>query len=181
MGVGSEVGEETTLLDGANNSPEVEDSWKEELLATVRDLSPSSFESLSQLVLRESGFSQVEVTGKSGDGGIDGLGIIKIQGVLSFYVLFQCKKYKDAVGAPAVRDFRGAMQGRSDKGLIISTGRFTREAVNESKRDGAPPIELIDGYALCDIMKSLGIGVTVRLVERVEVDRDYFVNRFEMK
>ena len=73
-------------------------------------------------MLRKSGFTQVDVTGRSGDGGIDGIGIMRLGGFLSFRVLFQCKRYKGSVGAGTVRDFRGAMIGRTDKGLIVTTG-----------------------------------------------------------
>src|SRR3546814_8903609 len=63
-------------------------------------------------------FVQVEVTGRSGDGGIDGTGILRLS-LMSFHVLFQCKRYQGSVGSGAVRDFRGAMMGRTDKGLKI--------------------------------------------------------------
>lgn len=150
--------------------PESALDWKDVLLKELKLLKPDSFERLTQLILRESGFSQVEVLGRSGDGGIDGMGILKIKGVLSFYVYFQCKRYAESVGSAAVRDFRGAMQGRSDKGVIITTGRFTAEASKEAQRAGAVPIELVDGSALCDLMKDLRIGVSVELVESMTVD-----------
>ncbi len=125
-------------------------------------------------MLRESGFIQVEVTGKSGDGGIDGIGIARINGFLSFHVLFQCKRYQGAVTPSQIRDFRGAMQGRTDKGLFITTGTFTREAVKEATRDGAPPIDLIDGEQLVQRLKELGLGVKIKMVESVEVDTEWF-------
>ncbi len=108
---------------GAEDEMEEEfaSNWKTQLLSTIIKIEPSAFERLSQRVLRESGFIKVQVTGKSGDGGIDGIGVLRIN-LLSFQVFFQCKRYKGSVGAGAVRDFRGAMAGRSDKGLIITTG-----------------------------------------------------------
>src|SRR5207244_2458619 len=69
---------------------------------------PPAFERLCQRLLREEGFIKVEVTGHSGDGGIDGIGILRVS-MLAFPVFFQCKRYKGSVGAGAVRDFRGAM------------------------------------------------------------------------
>ena len=143
-----------------------EQSWKDRLLAVLRTLPPDVFERLSQRVLRESGFTKVEVTGKTGDGGIDGIGVLRIQ-LVSFQVLFQCKRYRDTVSASAIRDFRGAMVGRTDKGLFITTGRFTADARREATRDGAPPIELIDGEELCELLRQLRIGVAV--VERVVI------------
>lgn len=125
-------------------------------------------------LLRESGFVQVEVTGRSGDGGIDGKGIIKLQNVLSYHVVFQCKRYKESVSSSAIRDFRGAMIGRADKGLFITTGTFTRDAIKEATRDGASPIDLIDGENLVEMLKQLRLGVNVRMVEEVEVDATWF-------
>jgi len=148
-----------------------EQSWKEQLLSLLLGLSPDAFERLGQRILRESGFTKVEVTGRAGDGGIDGVGVLRIQ-LISFQVLFQCKRYRDTVGASAIRDFRGAMVGRTDKGLFITTGRFTADARREATRDGAPPIELIDGEELCELLKQLRIGVTTEVVERIVVQPD---------
>jgi restriction system protein len=131
-------------------------------------LEPSAFERLAQRLLRESGFVKVEVTGKSGDGGIDGTGVLRMN-LISFQVLFQCKRYSGSVGAGAVRDFRGAMQGRADKGLIITTGTFTPDARSEATRDGAPAIDLIDGESLCVLLKDLRLGVDVREIRTEEV------------
>ena len=154
------------------------DGWQDELLATVKEMPAESFERLCQLLLRESGFIQVEVTGKFGDGGIDGKGVMRLGGLLSFHVIFQCKRYKGSVSASIVRDFRGAMVGRADKGLLISTGTFTRDARTEAQRDGAPPIDLIDGDDLVQKLKELGIGVEVKqkVVEEIKVQKDYFVS-----
>ena len=151
-------------------------SWHEDLLDTLRNIPPDAFERLCQRLLRESGFIEVEVTGKSGDGGIDGHGIIRLAGLISFPVLFQCKRYSGSVGAGVVRDFRGAMVGRAEKGLILTTGRFTIEAQREATRDGAPPIDLIDGELLMDKMKELKLGVSAKMVEVVEVDKDWFAS-----
>lgn len=149
--------------------------WSDQLLAKLQSIEPSAFERLAQRLLRESGFTRVEVTGKSGDGGIDGNGVLRVN-LISFQVLFQCKRYKGSVAAGAVRDFRGAMQGRADKGLIITTGTFTPDARREATRDGAPAIDLIDGDTLADLLKSLQLGVRVEKVisEKVTVDDGFF-------
>ncbi|WP_445159778.1 restriction endonuclease [Mycobacterium sp. Dal123C01] len=154
---------------------EAEVDWKDKLLETLLSMSPSAFEHLTQRLLRESGFSSAVVTGRSGDGGIDGLGVYQIS-LLSFPVFFQCKRYSGSVSASAVRDFRGAMAGRGDKGLLITTGTFTSDARKESRRDGAPPIDLIDGDRLCELLKenSLGVAVTLRTVEDVAVEYEFF-------
>ena len=148
-------------------------SWREELLDILLNMQPGAFERLCQRILRESDFIEVNVTGKSGDGGIDGNGIIRLGGLISFPVLFQCKRYSGSVSANAVRDFRGAMIGRADKGLIITTGTFTRDAHKEATRDGAPPIDLIDGKLLIDKLKELRLGVRVKTVEVVEVNNEW--------
>jgi restriction system protein len=113
------------------------------------------------------------VKGQSGDGGIDGLGLLRLN-LLSFRVFFQCKRYKGSVGAGAIRDFRGAMVGRTDKGLFITTGRFTSDAKDEATRDGAPQIELIDGSQLCELLKNLNLGLKTEMVEHVSVIPEAF-------
>ena len=153
---------------------EVEAGWKENLHQQLLRLKPNAFERLAMRLLRESGFVQVEVTGRSGDGGIDGKGIIKLQNILSYHVVFQCKRYKESVGSGAIRDFRGTMIGRADKGLFITTGTFTRDAIKEATRDGASPIDLIDGENLVEMLKQLRLGVKVRMVEELEIDAAWF-------
>ena len=150
--------------------------WRDTVIQILRELSPDAFERLCTRLLRESGFIEVEVTGKSGDGGIDGRGIIRVGGLISFNVLFQSKRYQENVGASVVRDFRGAMIGRADKGLIITTAGFTRDAKKEATRDGAPPIDLIDGYLLAEKLKELKLGITTELVEAVDVDKGWFTS-----
>ena len=153
---------------------EDENAWKGALLKVLQNMRPESFERLCQLLLRESGFIDVEVTGRSGDGGIDGRGIIRFAGLIGFPVLFQCKRYSGSVTPSQIRDFRGAMTGRTDRGLFITTGGFTREAQREATRDGAPPIDLIDGNMLVDKLKELKLGVTTRQVEEVDVNQNWF-------
>lgn len=152
--------------------------WQGELLDVILEMSPSGFERLIQRILRESGFVQVEVTGQSGDGGIDGHGILRLGGLLSFHVIFQAKRWKGAVGAGHVRDFRGAMVGRADKGLLITTGAFTKDAIKESTRDGAPAIDLVDGDQLVEKLKQLSLGVATKKieVEQVTIDKKWFLN-----
>ncbi len=148
-------------------------TWQEELLDVLMSMAPAGFERLAQRLLREADFDSVNVTGRSGDGGIDGLGVYRL-GLVSFPVFFQCKRYRGSVGPGAVRDFRGAMSGRGDKGLLITTGTFTADAKREATRDGAPPVDLIDGSRLCDLLKQYEIGVTTRMVEDVTVEADVF-------
>lgn len=151
------------------------EGWKAELVRILQEkVTPDGFERLVQRVLREKGFSQVEVTGRSGDGGIDGKGIARINGILSFHIIFQCKRYKGKVSSGAIRDFRGSMVGRTDKGLFITTGYFTRDAIREASRDGAPAIDLMDGEKFAEKLKELNLGVGIELREHVVIDEKWF-------
>lgn len=147
--------------------------WSDRLLAILLGIKPDAFERLCQRVLRESGFTKVDVTGRSGDGGIDGSGVLRMN-LVSFTVIFQCKRWQGSVGSGVVRDFRGAMVGRADKGLIITTSTFTADARREATRDGAPAIDLVDGETLCDLLRDLSLGVTTRLVPEIDVEEAFF-------
>jgi restriction system protein len=151
-------------------------NYREQVIQLLLSLSAKGFERLSQRILRESGFTQVVVTGQSGDGGIDGNGTLQINSLLSFKVLFQCKRYKDTVAPTHVRDFRGAMAGRADKGIIMTTGTFSAEARREASRDGVPPIELIDGEKLIELLERLELGL--KPITTYELDTNFF-NEFK--
>lgn len=163
-----------------NNSPIIQiedevdiDEEKEiGLLEILQQLPPEGFERVCQRLLREAGFQEVRVTGKTGDGGIDGFGILEVNPLVSFNVLFQCKRYVGSVSASQIRDFRGAMLGRADKGIIITTGTFTSDAKKEARRDGAPPIEMVDGEKLVAMFQKLELGVIPKTV--YEVDENFF-------
>lgn len=148
-----------------------------EILELLLNLPPAGFERLSQRLLREAGFIQVVVTGRSGDEGIDGYGTLQINPLVSFKVLFQCKRYRKSVSSPDVRNFRGAMSGRADKGIILTTGTFTADARREATRDGVPPIELIDGEKLVDMLEHLELGL--KPVVAYEIDKSFF-NEFRV-
>ena len=158
-----------------DDEPTEEPTWKEKLLEQLMTIAPDAFERLAKRLLREADFDSVNVTGKSGDGGIDGLGVYRL-GLVSFPVFFQCKRYRGSVSPSAVRDFRGAMAGRGDKGLLITTGTFTADAKKEATRDGAPPIDLIDGDRLCELLQKydLGVQTKTRTVEDVTIDNAFF-------
>ena len=169
-----ESGENTTSA-VADESAIGPGSWQEMLIALLGRLSPAAFERLAMRVLIASGFQDVEVLGRSGDDGIDGVGIYR-PSLISFPVYFQCKRYAGAVGAGAVRDFRGAMQGRGEHGLLLTTGTFTSPARAEAARDGATTIDLLDGDDLCGLLRELRLGVNVRTItiEDVTVEEAYF-------
>lgn len=153
------------------------DQWKERLLDTMKAMDPSAFERLAQRILREAGFNKVRVLGKCNDGGIDGVGVLRMN-LISFQVYFQCKRWKGSVGSKEIRDFRGALQGRADKGLFITTGTFTAQAYDEATRDGAIAVDLIDGEELCELVEKhqLGVRTEIRQVKQVDVHPDWFAS-----
>lgn len=144
------------------------------LLNILKNMSASGFERICKRLLTEVGIHDVQVTGGAGDQGIDGTGVIKINDVVGFNVIFQCKKYKEEVPPSHIRDFRGTMQGRADKGIIITTGRFTKEAKREAVRDGVPPIEMIDGERLISLFEKYELGLKPKTV--YDVVPDFFEN-----
>ena len=160
---------EEQVAEGTGATP---NDYRAATIELLLSLPPAGFERLSQRLLREAGFTQVVVTGSSGDGGIDGYGTLQINPLVSFKVLFQCKRYTKSVSPSHVRDFRGAMAGRADKGIIITTGTFTAEARREASRDGVPPIELIDGEKLVDMLEHLELGL--KPVTTYEIDESFF-------
>lgn len=147
--------------------------YRSQLNKLLGNLPPEGFERLCQRVLRESGFENVKVTGRSGDGGIDGHGVLRVNPLVSFYVYFQCKRYAHPVGPSVIRDFRGAMMGRADKGIILTTATFTSDARKEAVRDGVPPIELVDGESFISMLANLGLGLVPRTT--YELDERFFV------
>ena len=155
----------------AGTDPVSGDGWRTTLLEILQKMHPAKFERMAQRILREAGFQKVDVVGQAGDGGIDGRGLYRMS-LVSFPIYFQCKRYAGRVGVGVVRDFRGAMAGRGDKGLIITTGTFTSAARKEATRDGAPPVDLIDGDELCDLVREYKLGVEI--VERITVDESFF-------
>lgn len=171
--VGHSTEENGTELETVADESQTSTTWKDRLINVLRSMDPSAFERLAQRLLREAGFTKVEVRGKSGDGGIDGVGVLRVN-LVSFQVFFQCKRYKGSVGASEIRDFRGAMMGRADKGLFITTGHFTAQASDEATRDGATAIDLIDGERLCDLLKDNGLGVATEMIEDVKVNAGWF-------
>lgn len=154
------------------DAPEEIQSWRDQLKNVLFNLSPAAFERLTQRLLRESGFIQVQVTGRTGDGGIDGMGIVKLHGIISFHMLFQCKRYQGNVSPSEIRDFRGAMQGRADKGLFITTGKFSAGAYKEANRAGTTPIDLMDGNDLIEKLRELQLGV--KPVTDYEINESWF-------
>lgn len=162
--------EQSVIQNTDENLPEIDRS--QNLLEVLHGLSPSGFERISQRLLREAGFEKVEVTGRSGDGGIDGVGVLQINPLVSFRIVFQCKKWLGSVPPKEIRDLRGAMDGRAEKGIFITTGTFSAQAREEAERPGTTPIELVDGNKLIGMFESLELGVRPKTV--FEIDYAFF-------
>lgn len=152
--------------------PEELEPWKTELSETLHNMNPYAFERLAMLLLRECGFSQVTVTKKSVDGGIDGTGKLKINGIFSFNVAFQCKRFIGSVSAGDIRDFRGSLTTDIEKGIFITTGTFTRAAREEASNAGKQQIDLIDGEEFINKLIEYRLGVKEKMV--YEVDKEFF-------
>ncbi len=174
----------TTKKRGHNISTSEEDlvkiesvNWREQITDILLHLDPYAFERLAQRLLRECGFSDVQVTKRSGDGGIDGTGKLRIQGIFSFNVAFQCKRYKGQVGAAEIRDFRGSLSTNIEKGVLITTGTFTKAAKEEAASEGKRLIDLMDGEELINKLAEYGIGLNE--VKSYEVDEDFFNSLLE--
>ncbi|MBX3276311.1 MAG: restriction endonuclease [Sandaracinaceae bacterium] len=168
--------DESTVDDATPPEPDAEvpssADHRGEVITLLQALPPAGFERFCQRLLREAGFQEVTVTGRPGDGGIDGIGVLEINALVSFKVLFQCKRYASPISTSHVRDFRGAMMGRADKGIILTTSTFTPDARREAVRDGAPPIELVDGDKLVRMLEDLELGLVP--VQSYRVDRGFF-------
>ncbi len=171
----SDADEVEEELPESDESPR-EEEWREKLYGVLVEMDPIAFERLCQRVLRESGFTKVEVTQASHDGGIDGKGILQVNDFLTFRVVFQCKRYKGSVGPDVVQRLRGAMPGSADRGLIVTTGHFTQGAVREAMHEDKVPIELVDSEELINRLKDLELGVSTEMVEKVIIDHDFFEN-----
>ena len=154
--------------------PEEVRSWRKKLHDVISNMDPYGFERLSQRLLRECGFTQVEVTKKSGDGGIDGTGKLRINGIFSFNIAFQCKRYHGVVGAGEIRDFRGSLTTNIEKGVFITTGSFSKAAVEEASSPGKQQIDLIDGEEFINKLAEFGIGV--HEVKDYDIDEEFFAN-----
>ena len=152
--------------------PEEFEPWKNELSDTLHNMNPYAFERLSMLLLRECGFSQLNVTKKSGDGGIDGTGKLRINGIFSFNVAFQCKRFVGSVSAGDIRDFRGSLTTDIEKGVFITTGTFTKAAREEASNAGKQQIDLIDGEEFINKLIEYRLGVKEKTI--YEVDKHFF-------
>ena len=153
--------------------PEEVKPWRKKLRNVLVNMNPYSFEKLTQRLLRECGFDDVRVTKKSGDGGIDGTGRLKINGIFSFNIAFQCKRYQGSVGAPDIRDFRGSLTTDIEKGVFITTGTFSKQATEEASNPGKKQIDLIDGEEFISKLAEFGIGV--KEVKDYEIDEEFFI------
>lgn len=165
------------MLEGGGPKPDYDNkSWRDKLLEFLQNMDPQSFQNICNQVLNRSGFRQVQITNRAGNGDILGSGALRVN-LVSFHILFQFKRSATPIDDAEIRDFRGAMIGRAEKGLFVTTGKFTDSASQEALRNGAPVIDLINGIEFCDLLRDLELGVSTKLSEVIEVDPEYFRNR----
>ena len=165
---------EKQMEDAGVDIPDEVKPWRRKLYDILTNMDPYAFERLTQRLLRECGFEDVHVTKKSGDGGIDGVGKLKINGIFSFNIAFQCKRYKGSVGSPEIRDFRGSLTTDIEKGVFITTGSFSKQAIEEASNPGKQQIDLIDGEDFITKLAEFSIGV--KEIKDYEIDETYFSN-----
>lgn len=151
-----------------DEEPEEISSWRVRMLEILQNMNPYGFERFVQLLLRNCGIDNVEVTKKSGDGGIDGTGQYKLSGIFSFKLAFQCKRYTGNVGSGEIRDFRGSLSTDIEKAIFVTTGSFSPAAKNEAKSPGKKPIDLMDGEMLIDKIAELKLGVSPKTVYEID-------------
>jgi len=146
-----------------------------EVLESLRQVSPSFFETIVLDVLHRMGYgasrSDIQRVGGSGDGGIDGVISLDKLGLEKVYV--QAKRWQQVVGRPEVQAFYGALAGqRATKGVFITTSGFTAQAAEFAK--SVERIVLVDGARLADLMIDHEVGVTMRPLRAPKIDNDYF-------
>jgi len=168
----SKVGQDTKEHEAAEEQEPPELAEEGELLEVLQSLAPGGFERLCKRLLHEYGLEKVVVTGKSHDGGIDGIGLLRLNTFVTMRVLFQCKRVRKGVSRAQVGDFRNAVMGRADKGILLTTGWFTSDAEKEANREGVIPIELVDGERLVELFEAKQLGL--RRKEVFEVDHTFF-------
>jgi restriction system protein len=136
--------------------------WQVQLKEILWSLSDQGFEHLCAAIMTANGLDQIKVTGKSGDKGIDGMGLMYLDGasLVSIRVAWQCKRYTTgSVRSMEVRNFRGSMDHKTDHGIIFTTSTFTPDAMAESVDLGKTPIRLVPLDQLIQTLKDLKLGV----------------------
>lgn len=149
-----------------------------ELLSLLQGSDPAFFEQTVVDLLLAMGYGGAHgkgtVTQLTNDGGIDGIIDQDALGLNKIYI--QAKRYgpQTSVTRPEVQSFVGALSGRADGGLFITTGVFSHGATDYA-RDVPSRIILIDGQQLTKLMIKYGVGVeTKKTLKIVRVDEDYF-------
>lgn len=146
------------------------------LLDHLYNFDPTAFEHFAKQLLEAVGFTDLEVTQRSRDGGIDGYGKLR-QGIVKIDAVFQCKRWQNTVPRAEIDRFRGAISGRFDQGILLTTSNFSIEASGVSVRQGAVPIILIDGERIVDLMIQHSIGVSRRPLYLLDVNEEFFIQR----
>ena len=162
-------------LDGGNHHEvwalvrQQESTVRESLRELLQDMDPFAFEQLVKRLLEEMNYQKVDVTTRSGDGGVDVVGEIEL-GITWVREVVQVKRHRYAVQRKDLDALRGSLyRFNAVRGTIVTTGRFARGAQEAAFAGGAAPITLIDGDKLIDLFVEHDIGVRKRTIEFLEV------------
>lgn len=128
-----------------------------ELKKAIAQLEPEAFELFVVRVLTELGF-EVQHTGRANDRGVDAEAVLSLEGLTSVLTKVQAKRWSRPVPGRIVRELRGALRV-DERGLIVTTAEFTREAMYEADAEGKAKIGLLGGHALVRLCSERGIGV----------------------
>lgn len=161
----------TSGIPGVDNYINLSET-RQTLIRKLHELSDVGFEHFCAAVLRHVGFGNVTVTQRSHDRGVDGEGFLQINRFVKTKVMFQCKRYQGSVGSDKIQAFRGAIHGRAERGIVITTGTFTSSAKAEAARENATPIELVDIDKLLDLLIEEKLGVYES--RALQIDETFF-------
>ncbi len=149
-----------------------------EIRNLLLDLSDSGFERLCAAIMTANNAEAITVTGKAGDGGIDGTATFSVDSLalISFRVAWQCKKYApdNKVSPHEIREFRGALDHGFQHGVFFTTSSFTLKAEEEARRAGQVPIKLIGLTGLIKMLQAKELGLTKQPDGSYQVQYPYF-------
>lgn len=144
---------------------------KKQLLEALLAMHPSKFEVLVGEVLRNLGFENIQITGKTGDGGIDLTGELIVAGVIKNNISVQVKRWRNNIQRANISELRGSLRPHQT-GLFITTSGFSRQSVEEAEDPYKAPISLIGGNDFVDLLCEFGIGVSLEKVTILDIDED---------
>jgi restriction endonuclease Mrr len=150
---------------------------KSALMQTLNEMDPFQFEFLIADLLKAIGYEDVEVTKRSGDKGIDVIANLTMDGITDVKTIIQAKRFKQGnnISGKIITQLRGSAEV-DQRGLVITTSDFTKDAINEAKSPYKMPVSLVNGEKLLSLLIRYGVGVKKDTVELYSLDNEYFEN-----